>query len=114
MCGRSEHSRLAPLPAHPLLHERAHDLLRALRLADERQHLRVRLLSVANPARTRAREHGQLALAALALLELPRMFEERDVPCESRVEDVLEAEHVPAEYSDAVEDLGQVDGVGAA
>lgn len=106
-----EHSRLAPLPAHPPLHQRTHDLLGALRLADERQHLRVRLLGITYPTWACASEHRKLAVAALALFELSYVFQESDMAREGRVKDMIEAEHVLAEHLDSMKDIRQTDGM---
>lgn len=60
---RKKNSLFTPLRGKPLFHERAHHLLRALCPAQEGQHLGVRLLSVADPARACACKHRQLIWA---------------------------------------------------
>ncbi len=95
-----------PIPivrSQPLLDERTHHLLRALRRRDERQHFAVRLLGVAHPPRARTRKHRQRACpyararSLLPLEKLVRVLAERHLPRKRRIEHMCKAERAHRE-----------------
>ena len=94
-------TRFPPLCSEPFLYKRPHDLLRALCPAYEWQHLGVRLLSIAHPARTCACEHWKLPFSVFPLRELLCVLQKRYVTGERGVVDLREAEDLFAERTHA-------------
>lgn len=102
-------TRFSPSRTQPPLHECTHDLLWALRSADEWEHLGVRLLGIAHPAGACACEHRELAFSALPLVELLHVFQEGNMPRECGIIHLCEAEGDPAEHAHAPENLQEAD-----